>query len=112
MIASAVVWALVANMLYFNELSSAPRECGAKSLWVSLWNFFTFGVDDLFPFGVGVSSTSLETLIQGGESYCSQRYFFDPLGYGYFLLMPVAIVVGCVLLYRWTQAGGINGDTH
>lgn len=105
MIASAIIWALFANMLYFNELTSASRDCGVKSLWVSFWNFFTFGVDELFPFVVGVSSTSLEALIQGGETYCSQSYYFDPVGYGYFLLMPIVIVAGCILLHRWTVAG-------
>ncbi len=90
-------------MLYFNELGSHPRECNQKSIWVSVWNFFTFGIDELFPYSVGVTTPDLEGVIRGEIGhFCHQTYYFVEIGYAYFLLAPIAIVAAGVLLYRWS----------
>lgn len=102
MVAGGVIWAVLASLVYFNGVG-AGHDCYSPSFWIVAWNFLTFGQLDLFPYEVGVSSPDVGALIRGEvENYCSHTYYFSPLGYALFLVLPVVIVVACYSLYRWT----------
>jgi hypothetical protein len=98
-VAMLVVWFVIANLLYFSTKEVAS-SCNELPRWLPYWVPFTFGIKELFPFFIARHVPSFESMRLGSD-YCYQDFLFDEVGYAYFLLMPVAIVVAGYFLYQW-----------
>jgi len=96
-VAALIAWFAIANLLYFSNIKEVAHGCNEITGWLSLWIPFTFGIKEIFPYAIDTHTSGLSYL----SYFCSQNFLFDEIGYGYFLLMPVAVVVGSCYIYKW-----------
>jgi hypothetical protein len=110
-VAALVIWFVIANLLYFST-SRVASPCNELPGWLPLWVPFTFGIKELFPYYTARHVPSLESrLKEGAEYFCYQDFLFDEVGYAYFVLAPVAIVVAGYFLYQWAFKKSNNALT-
>lgn len=101
-VAVLVIWFVIANLLYFSNIKEMAHPCSEMPGWLPLWVPFTFGIKELFPYAIQTYSSDVLTMLRSeGEWFCNQSFLFDEIGYGYFVLMPIAIVVAGYFLYKW-----------
>lgn len=101
-IAAHIVWFVIANLLYFSNIKEVAHQCTEMPGWLPLWVPFTLGIKELFPYAIQTYSSDVGAMLRGeGEWLCHQNFLFDEVGYGYFVLIPVFIVVGGYFLYKW-----------
>ncbi len=97
-----VVWIVIASMLYFSNIKQVSHECHEISGWLSLWNYFTFGVAELFPYKIEIISSNISQILKG-EFYCSEKFEFYDIGYIYFIFTPVIISAAAIFSYKWIK---------
>lgn len=104
--AISVIWIVIANLLYFDALKLAMHNCELQPSWLKLWQMFSLGIDGLLPYATSRSvGWSADTVT------CFEIYYFNEVGYAYFLIGPIAILVGAYLLYQWAMRQGNSTTT-
>lgn len=105
--AISVIWMVIANLLYFDAIKLAMHECSLQPNWIKFWQMFTLGIDGLFPYDTILGDPGFGS----GPFICIRAYYFDGVGYAYFLIGPIAILVGAYFLYQWAMKQSSSATT-